>query len=122
MVVNGRRLFDINPVRGALAYLAPSWVLKVAGIDTFFEPSLFAYFISVTRHIVDQRKGRTEEEMRSRKHHDLVQLLMDASADDGELRSGTYDQMTATNDDAGRGGACFWLSFEGGSTAHIFET
>ena len=92
-VVNGRALFDINPLRGAATFLLPSTLLKLLGIDTFFPPKVFQFFIDVSRHIVSQRKsGQTG------KRNDLVQLLMDASIEQKELDQMNYNNMIVDYD------------------------
>lgn len=88
-VVNGYRLFDIPPLRGAAAFFLNKRLLKLLGIESFFQPEAFQYFIDLTRHIVSSRQsGATAA------RHDLVQLLKDASVYQEDLDTMNYERMT----------------------------
>ena len=92
-VINGQKLFDINPIRAISVFMLPKRILKFIGIEHFFSPKIFQFFIDLTRHVVAERKsGQTN------KRNDLVQLMMDASVDQKDLDAMNYEKMIVSDE------------------------
>ncbi|KAI2796309.1 hypothetical protein BLOT_015863 [Blomia tropicalis] len=91
-VSNGKKLFELNPIRAICCFLLPTRILNLLGIKIFFNPKIFDFFINLTSCIVKDRKNNQNE----RKRHDLVQLLIDANINENELIQMNYDKMTAS--------------------------
>lgn len=94
-VENGTKLFDLSWKAG-LSILLPRWLVRWLGIRTPFDETLIDFFISLCRRIVQERKARPNE---SRKRCDLVQMLIDASVAENELKNRDYGSLEASNED-----------------------
>lgn len=95
-VTNGRKLFEIKALRAMAGFLAPTWLLKLVGIETIFPKENFDFFVALSRRMLDQRLEEIKQGKPRRS--DLLQMLIDAAVDESELTADNYNKMTVTEE------------------------
>ena len=113
-VTNGRKLFEIKALRAMAGFLAPTWLLKLVGIETIFPKENFDFFVALSRRMLDQRLEEIKQGKPRRS--DLLQMLIDAAVDESELTADNYNKMTVTEEGNNSGiilGKNFGINFEG---------
>lgn len=98
-VRNGLALFRMNPLKILSFLLMPRWVNDLFGVRIQFPDPPFRFFEKLAREIVKQRKeALNSKTQQSSSKNDFVQLLMNASVGEGELKDGDYSKLTANAD------------------------
>lgn len=97
LVVNGRKMMDFPIFRAMSTFLFPKPILDFLGIHYMWDPKYFSFFIDLTTHIVKKRRAECNGNNQI-KHHDLIQLMMDANVDEEDLQKFNYEKMIANDD------------------------
>lgn len=86
LVENGKRFFNLNPLKIITILALPRPVLDLLNIRQPFRDDTFDYFVDFARAVVRARKEEmvAKVEDGSAKRADLVQLLMDATVEENE--------------------------------------
>ncbi|XP_017461547.1 PREDICTED: cytochrome P450 3A4-like, partial [Rhagoletis zephyria] len=86
LVENGKRFFNLNPLKIVTILALPRPVLDLLNIRQPFKDDTFDYFVDFAQAVVRARKEElvAKVEDGSAKRADLVQLLMDATVEEDE--------------------------------------
>lgn len=102
LVANGKRFFNLNPLKIITILAFPKKVLNVLNIRQPFKDDTFDFFVNFARAVVRARKEELANiENNSVKRADLVQLLIDATVEgkgEEEFQNSTI-KTTLTEDE-----------------------
>ena len=89
--------FNVNPMFAFFTFVAPTFLINLLKIKTIFNVESFDFLISYTRELVRRRRSGAQPAKA-----DLVQLMMNASADEADVQKVNYDKLTAAEELSGK--------------------
>src|SRR5699024_2603086 len=98
VVVNCLALGNISPFTGLCFFTMPRWFNDLVGVRHVLNANAFEYMRQYIQAILKRRQSGAE------KRNDLMQLLINASISEDELKSGGYDKLAADMEQNGKCG------------------
>lgn len=95
-IANGQKVFLFHPLRILGLTFIPAPIRKLFGFTLNLDPEPFNFFVNLSRAVIERR--RSNPIAASKRHVDLVQLLIDSKVADSEINDKNYDRLTAKED------------------------
>ncbi len=95
----GTTIFSVPPVKTIAVMTFPRFLLRLFGITVFFSEASFRFMIALSQKIIHDRKAKLSAQNGSKigkKAADFVQLMMDSSTTDEELKSVDLQSLAAS--------------------------
>ncbi|KAH9394167.1 Cytochrome P450 3A4 [Tyrophagus putrescentiae] len=103
-IANGQKVFLFHPLRILGLTFIPAPIRRLFGFTLNLDPAPFRFFVDLSRAVIAQR--RANPNLSTKRHVDLVQLLIDSKVADSELGDKNYDKLTAKEEEGDDNGKC----------------